>query len=636
MRDSVSTTATAPGRADEGPARRRAGDPPAPPPAPAPILAWSDEDQARFEDAEAALAAVIAAFAADATAQMAAHPPSRRLLEDAAGLERHRQQMGEYLRTLISGRPDSDATLRRSRDVGRAHIRAGVPPSWYAVLYNRWFAAYHKAEAEGLDLPPLDVLRRRWQWDLGTTLDAYHDEIQQRWHSERRQLEQAVSASRREAGTDALTGLANRRRLLAHLRGRSRRPGLAALFVDLDGFKAVNDSLGHDAGDEVLSTVARRLRGALRPQDLLARHGGDEFVAVLERLATAAETEAVAGRILDTVGRPILAGGHTVSLTASVGIALAAAGGTDPEGLVRQADLAMYAAKRGGGGQWRLYGPDLGTAEVTQQRVARALAAALRHPRRQGLQLAYQPIVALRDRHPVGVKAVPRWEHRSFGSIPPLQLAAAAAEAGLLPALGQWTLDQALADLRRWRDLDGRLGALAMVVELSPLELVDPALPGHVLQVLARHGLAPEALVLRLTRAALLPHWRAALRRTLAALAASGVLVTLDDSPRAQSVVATVLDLPIRRIAVSPEVVRRLPGDRSSRALVRALAAAASELGMDVVATGVETEAQAAALDALGCRLAQGSLYGPEVLAAELLARLAALPPGPAGPTPQP
>ncbi|HUY62075.1 MAG TPA: GGDEF domain-containing phosphodiesterase, partial [Candidatus Dormibacteraeota bacterium] len=323
-----------------------------------------------------------------------------------------------------------------------------------------------------------------------------------------------------------------------------------------------------------------------------------------------------------------------VTLTASVGIALASAAGDDPETLVRQADLAMYAAKHGGGGHWRLYGPALGTAAVTQQRMARALAAALRHPQRQGLHLTYQPVLTLDGHHPISVRAAPHWEHRSFGSVPPIQLAAAAAEAGLLPTLGEWILDQALADLRGWRDRDGRLDALAVVIELSPPELVDPGLPERIAGALGRHGLPPGALVIRLSQAALLPHWRAAIRLTLDALAGTGVVITLDDSPRAQSVIDAALDLPISRIGVSAEMVQRLPGDRRARALVRALAAVATELGMNVVAAGVDTEEQAAALAALGCRFGNGHLYGPPVPAAELPGRLAALRPGPADPAP--
>jgi len=442
------------------------------------------------------------------------------------------------------------------------------------------------------------------------------------------QLQHANAELKQLAFRDVLTGLPNRLlfddRLkhaidrLQPLPASSVGPQLAVLFIDLDGFKPVNDSLGHGAGDLVLREAARRLEGVTRASDTLARLGGDEFVLLLAPLDAAATASALAERLIEALRRPFALDGQSVTLGCSIGIAQFPEHGASDR-LLACADAAMYAAKRAGGGGWAMYQPGMGGNPGEQAALQQALRLALA---RGELSLHYQPKVQAASGAVQGLEALLRWRHPERGMVSPAVFIPVAERCGLIGQIGQWVIDEACAQLARWRD-QGWHGQVA--VNLSPHQLRQPELVARVLDALARHALQPTQLVLEVTETAMMENLQAD-GQVLARLSAIGVTIAIDDFGTGYSSLAYLRRLPARELKIDRSFVQDVDTDSDARAVMQAVVGLAHALRMQVVAEGVETVGQRTLLTAMGCDLLQGYLLARPMPAEAVLPWLAAQP----------
>jgi diguanylate cyclase (GGDEF)-like protein len=431
---------------------------------------------------------------------------------------------------------------------------------------------------------------------------------------------QAQSALAHQALHDPVTGLANRvalmDRLAQALVSLERQPGrLAVLFLDLDDFKGINDTLGHEVGDQVLVEIARRLTSISRRADTVARLGGDEFVVLCPALSGDEALKDIAGRVRTVVSAPLVQDGHDLSVTASIGAVLGADARADASELVRKADIAMYAAKRLGPNQIRLYGPELlEPAEST-----RTLAADLRRGiERRELFLLYQPLLDLRAGSLSGVEALVRWRHPERGVIAAADFIPVAEERGLIAQVDAFVLDEALRQLAVWGRANRRLDGITMSVNVSGHELRDLELVSRVASALARHGIAPGRLQLEITESALISEPRAA-ARTVAALVALGVSIALDDFGTGYSTLTHLQSLPAQILKIDRSFIAQIDGRRRDREILAAVIAMAHALGITVVAEGVENDTQLGQLRQLHCDYAQGYLLARPLAPQDIL-----------------
>lgn len=421
---------------------------------------------------------------------------------------------------------------------------------------------------------------------------------------------------------DALTRLPNRLLLdarLEHALERARRDGsrVAVLFLDVDRFKNVNDTLGHPVGDELLCEVATRLRRCVREEDTVARIGGDEFVVVLESVRDRHYAAVAAEKIISAMSGTLDLGSGSVVLTASVGVVLYPDDGEDATTLLKHADAAMYRAKEDGRDQYQFYTRDM----TAGARKRLSLEVDMRRALDRGDQFTvhYQPLVSLEDERAFGVEALMRWDHPERGRISPAEFIPLAEECGLIEPLGEWVLAEACRQLRAWRDagLDG----LRASVNVSGRQVVKPRLIEVVRRVLADTGLDPGALVLELTETVLMSD-PAAAGSSLRQLASLGVSLSVDDFGTGYSSLSYLKRFPVSTLKIDRSFVRDAPVDASDAAICRAVLALADSLGLDVVAEGVETVAHRTFLREAGCPRAQGYLFGRPLPAAEAEAAL--------------
>ncbi len=425
--------------------------------------------------------------------------------------------------------------------------------------------------------------------------------------TDRKRAEEQV---RHQALHDALTGLPNRVHFLDQLNlavDVARRQGrpLAVLFLDLDGFKAVNDTHGHSVGDALLKAVAQRLGGCLRSFDLIARLGGDEFTVLAERIASPADAAEVAERIAAAFREPLDLAGHRLYSRPSIGIAVFPEHGEDPETLMRNADTAMYEAKQDGGeAGYAFYRPErtLRTSLPTDiETRLRAIVAA------GGLRLRYQPQADLGSGRLCGAEALLRCVDGAGRLLLPGRFIPVMEQTGLIGQAGDWVLDAACAQIRAWRDQGMVPPPLA--VNLSAVQFDDAGLPGRIGATLKRHGLGPECLVCEVTESAVMRHPELA-HPMLTDLVGLGLSLHLDDFGADYSSLALLGGLPFAVVKIDRSFVRELPESEKFTALVSAMLAMAHRLGLRVVAEGVETQAQWDLLRTLGCDIAQGFLLG--------------------------
>jgi diguanylate cyclase (GGDEF)-like protein len=422
---------------------------------------------------------------------------------------------------------------------------------------------------------------------------------------------------------DPLTGLPNRLLLLERLEHallrsvRSRHP-VAILFVDLDRFKLVNDSHGHLIGDELLVAVAERMAGLLRPGDTLARLSGDEFVIICEEITQKLQIHIIARRIVEALGAPFPLDDVVVEVSASVGIAFSTSEGTDPEELLREADIAMYQAKRRGGGTHQV-------VDVQEQGLAERLVALQRDlglaVERGELRNEYQPIVRSSDGRILGAEALLRWDHPLFGLIPPTTLIPLAEQSGAINDIGRWVLERACPDLQRWshREMrpDGLPFAFGMAVNVSAHQLMAPDFVATVAEVLEATGTLPHNLTLEITESVFI-HDPERARVVLSDLKGLGVLIALDDFGTGYSSLSFLKHFPVDSVKIDRIFTADLVHDSASHAIASKMIELAHLLDLSVVTEGVETAAQRDEARRMGSECYQGYYYARPMSAESL------------------
>ena len=435
--------------------------------------------------------------------------------------------------------------------------------------------------------------------------------------TERALYEQQLS---QQAFHDALTSLPNRAlfqdRLEHALRQRGQTVGL--LFVDLDHFKVVNDSLGHDAGDQLLCDVAQRLAGCLREGDTLARLGGDEFTVLMPDIAGAQDAATVASRIESRLEPPFELPGQSVFVTASIGIATGVALHDRSDALLRDADAAMYEAKARGRARHALFDPTMHTRAVTRLAIETDLRRAIDNDQ---LELHYQPIMWLQSNMIVGVEALVRWRRPDGTLVPPGEFVPVAEETGLIRPIGRWVLHEACRQLARWRSDLPQAAGLAMSVNISARQLQDASIVEDVESALRETGLDAGSLILELTESAVVETFEEALT-TLQQLRWMSVQLAMDDFGTGYSSLSSLSRLPLDILKIDQSFVARLDQDAEGRAVVYAIVSLATALGIRVTGEGIETTSQLSTLLELDCDHGQGFLLGrpapPDELAAML------------------
>lgn len=439
-----------------------------------------------------------------------------------------------------------------------------------------------------------------------------------------------ISESRRlasrlehQAMHDPLTGLPNRSLLERRMRVlRSAGAEMAVLFIDLDHFKVINDSLGHAFGDRVLVAVARRLRHIVRGKDVVARFGGDEFVVLSDGISGSLGATEIANRIVDSLLEPFVIDGVPVHVGVSIGIAerTGPSEDDDPAALIRDADTAMYNAKSSGRGRIVLFDEDLRHRAVERQRIEAALRCA---PIDDTLSIEYQPQVETSTLRLTGLEALVRWRHDGR-VLPPNEFIPIAEETDLIVPVGEWVLEQACADLARWRTLPG-WEHLGVSVNVSVRQLQSPSFTQVVAATLARHGLSSSALTLEVTESVMLDD-AAVGEAGIWSLAAMGIRLAIDDFGTGYSSLTCMTRLPLDVVKLDCSLLTT-PAIGSEDALIAAVLDMVAALGLSCVAEGVETEHQLAQLSRLGCAAAQGFLIARPQPAAQITAALAQLTP---------
>jgi diguanylate cyclase (GGDEF)-like protein len=416
-------------------------------------------------------------------------------------------------------------------------------------------------------------------------------------------LRDASDRSYESSVHDPLTGLPNRVLLVERLghalqRGRRTQKMVAALFVDLDGFKAVNDRFGHQFGDNLLIGVAQRLSSLLRPGDTVARISGDEFVILCEDVDNGADAELIAARIFDALVPPFDLPGARVDISASVGISLARGGEESPAQLLEDADAAMYEAKRKGGARHQLINLHDQARLASRASIRHDIGGALA---RGEFRLEYQPIVRTGDGRLVGVEALLRWDHPTRGPIAPAVAVPIAEQTGLINEIGRWVLERACADRQRWALSDD----CSIAVNVSSHQLIASDFASTVAEVLASTGTPPEALFLEITESVFIHDTNRALV-VLDELKQAGVSLSLDDFGTGHSSLHYLHRFPIDIVKIAPELVSKVTVDPATRAVVGKVIELARLLDLAVIAEGVETAEELREIVALGAERCQG------------------------------
>ncbi len=462
-----------------------------------------------------------------------------------------------------------------------------------------------------------------WELANGRAFNVTHQPMEEGWlttYEEITARRAAEAKLQHLAEHDPLTDLPNRglfRGRLAQALPFARRGGmLAALCLDLDHFKGVNDTLGHPVGDALLQMVAQRLVREIRDTDIVARLGGDEFGVIQTAIATPADTISLATRLLEAFAAPFEVEGHRIVIATSIGIAFAPQDGVEPDHLLRCADLALYRAKADGRSAYRLFHREMDAQMQTRRLLELDLRQAL--AARQ-LALFYQPLIDLHRGRSAGFEALIRWRHPQRGLVPPSDFIPLAEEIGLIKDIGAWVLQQACMDAASWPD------GLKVAVNLSPVQFKSPDLVDLVAQAFADSGLSANRLELEITETVMLHETEATLAM-LHRLRALGVHIAMDDFGTGYSSLSYLRRFPFDRIKIDQSFVRELNTRDDCNAIVRAIASLGHELGMCTTAEGIETPDQFAALGLIGCSEAQGYLFSPAVPAADVADLLARLP----------
>ncbi len=428
-----------------------------------------------------------------------------------------------------------------------------------------------------------------------------------------------------DAFHDGLTGLPNRALFIDHLRlsvarsGRKESQIFSVLFLDLDRFKVVNDSLGHLVGDKLLVAMAHRLESCVRPGDTIARLGGDEFTILLEDLKNNNEAIHVAERIQRELSKPFELDGRQISTSASIGIAPSTIGYEQPEDILRDADTAMYYAKSVGGSRHQVFDKSMHTRAVKLLQMQTDLRRAIE---KEELFVEYQPIVSLDTFRVTGFEALARWNQQDQGPINPSQFIPVAEELGLIFPMGEWILRQACAQTSKWQEQYPMDTPLTISVNLSGKQFTQPDLIEPIEKILAETNLSPTSLKLEITESAMVEN-EAAASEMLRRLRLLGVGLSIDDFGTGYSSLSSLHRFPISTLKIDASFVRRMSGQNENTEIVRTIMSLADNLGMDVTAEGVETLEQVTKLRTFGCKKGQGFFFSRPVSAtnAEALLR---------------
>lgn len=427
-----------------------------------------------------------------------------------------------------------------------------------------------------------------------------------------------------QAFHDALTGLPNRLlfmdRLTHALEARQRRRSkLAVLFLDLDRFKNVNDSLGHDIGDQLLQAAAKRLQECLRAGDTVARLGGDEFTILMEDVYDETDAIFVAERIADALREPFVIDGHEMFTTTSVGIALSRISNDTPDELLRDADVAMYRAKHKGRAQYEVFDPDMNSRALERLTMETDLWQAIN---REELCVFYQPKFEIKTEKLIGFEALVRWQHPRFGMISPAEFIPLAEETGLILPIGRWVLNESLRQGRIWQDFTA--SPLEMSVNLSARQLAQTNLTLEIAEALEQHDFPASLLILEITESVVMADPESAIR-TLRELSALGVKLAIDDFGTGYSSLSYLKRFPVDILKIDRDFIQKLGAAEADLAIVRAIITLARALGLSVTAEGIETAGHLRHLQALDCDRGQGYFFSRPLhadAARELIARL--------------
>ena len=425
--------------------------------------------------------------------------------------------------------------------------------------------------------------------------------------TERRRAEERLL---HDAFHDSLTKLPNRALFLDHLKlavnhCRRRKSYLfAVLFIDLDRFKVINDSLGHMVGDEFLITVARRLETCLRDGDTIARLGGDEFTILLDGIKDYGDAQRVAERVQEVLGEPFHLAGHELFITASVGIKYSGEGDEQPEDLLRDADTAMYCAKTLGKAQYQVFDAKMHTRALTLLQIESDLRRAVE---REEFHVNYQPIVSLESGRISGFEALVRWHHPERGVILPSEFVSVAEETGLIMQIDRSVLRQACLQMRKWQDTLPSTKRMKISVNLSCKQFMQPLLIEQVMEILQETGLDPCSLKLEITESVMMEGHDYTMR-VLEQLSKAGIELSLDDFGTGYSSLSYIHRFPVSTLKIDQSFIKRIGGDQNGE-IVRAVVTLARNLGMEVVAEGIETELQLDQLRALNCEQGQGFYF---------------------------
>ena len=426
-------------------------------------------------------------------------------------------------------------------------------------------------------------------------------------------LKRASDTLAYEAKHDALSGLPNRVEMVDKIESFLHRSTLngsylraVAAYIDIDRFKDINDTLGHEAGDQLIKKVGQRLRARLRPEDFLSRFGGDEF-AILTVPVGLEGNEAIADRIAQAFASPFSINGQNIRVTASVGLALAPDNGLSADQLMRHADIALYEAKSQGRDRAVLFSTEMAQRVEHRRSIEVDLRTALEANQ---LHLHYQPIISCGTGMIVGVEALLRWYHPMRGEISPVEFIPIAENSGLLPALGEWVVDRAMIDSKRWPGLE-------VAVNLSPVQFRNIDLVAVLRGLLAKHGVAPNRFVLEITEGVLLEasdHTRSILE----SMRAMGFKTALDDFGTRYSSLAYLCNFEFDKIKIDRSFVGRMSKDDTSRAVVQSVVRLGRVLDMDIVAEGIENEFEATTMTKFGCTEMQGFYFAKPTTADEI------------------
>jgi diguanylate cyclase (GGDEF)-like protein len=472
------------------------------------------------------------------------------------------------------------------------------------TLQNSWLAAAVGIFALGL---------------LAVTLvtAVYDAHLQSRARIQARRLQQANAQLQHQATHDALTGLPNRLLFLDRLEreiAHAERDGgiFAVLVVDLDRFKVINDTLGHGPGDELLIEIARRLSNAVRSADTVARTGGDEFLLLIKGIRAPADAALIASSIVSELDRPVSIGGVEVQTSASIGISVYPADGSDSDSLVAHADEAMYFAKRRGRNGFEFFTADMSVFSRAGLDMESELRRAL--PLKQ-FEMHYQPKLDVATGHMNSVEALLRWRHPTRGLVGPLDFIAIAEESGLMFSIGQWVLRETCRQARQWQ-LDG-LPFLRIAVNISPIHFRQPDFLEIVQAALRDHDLEPRYLEIELTESTVMDHAESSVH-ILEELSRMGVLVSIDDFGTGYSSMSYLRRFPIDKLKIDRSFIKELTTDSDAASIVKAIISLAHSLRLKVVAEGVETAEQLQQLRELGCDQFQGFYRSEAVLPGEI------------------